>query len=85
MTISTEYRVTVDVPLDVWENFKNSQEYEQLTIDAEKGNLEAGTDFYSDPFHWAIFDSMLAAKRCEAKLESVMIHFKNKLNEKQQT
>lgn len=80
MTIRKEYRVTVDIPEDVWLNFSGSQEFEHARMRACAGHLESGCDFYSEPaFEWAVFDTYEAAHKCEEELLKTMGRFTAKL------
>ena len=79
MTIKKEYRVTVEIPEDVWISFQHATEFEQARIEACRGHLESGCDFYSKPFEWAIFDTYEAAHACEEALLKTMGRFQAKL------
>lgn len=79
MTIHIEYRVVVDIPEPVFSEFRENQQFQRECIDACQGHLESGTDFYSAPFEWAIFNSLPQAETCERKLMEVMRKYEGKL------
>lgn len=81
MAITTEYRVTVDVPNEVWERFGLTSEFTQKTMAASRGYLDGGIHHYHDVFIYNTFADLLEAKRCEAELEAVILYFRNKLIE----
>jgi hypothetical protein len=79
MSITVIYHVAVNIPEAVWRAFQDSPEYERASCEATSGHIEAGTNFYDNPFEWAEFHSLADAKACERKLHAVMQTFAAKL------
>ena len=79
MTIHKQYVVNVPVPQAVWDEFSGSLAYDFQTTAATKGATSAGSEFYDDPYEWAIFDSLSDAKTCEKKLIKVIKKLEIKL------
>lgn len=76
MTVTTRYRVEVEIPdnvvawlnehqtyLDRWHDF-----WDPVVYQAINGCISSGNDDHGTPFEWAEFDSELAARECESAL-----------------
>lgn len=68
MTISRIYRVSVDIPEEVYQKYGHLPEYERATLRATKHSLAAGQNSYSSVEEWAEFDDLGLANECEQKL-----------------
>lgn len=77
--IAQQYRVEVGIPDAVWEKFKDTPEYNFASSEATKGHIEAGCDFYSDVYEWAVFDALEKAQACEKKLMDMVYKFSARL------
>lgn len=77
--IKKYYRVEVGIPEDVWEEFRDSKEYSNKSLNAVKESIESGTDYCSKPTEWAIFNTLEKARECEKRLMDVMYYFSSKL------
>ena len=76
--ITIIYKVEVSIPDDVFDLFtsNDNREYNQATIAATKGYIEAGTETYTNPpIEYATFYDKGEALNCESMLEKVMITF----------
>lgn len=65
MTISKQYRVSVEVPLMVWEKFGNTPEYEREVLKATRGAIASGCNHRDEATEWAIFADLSSAQACE--------------------
>lgn len=74
--ITTEHRVSVQIPDDVWEKFGGTMQYQHMVSAAITGYIEAGRDAYSDVYEWATFSDMDTARQCELRLFQLVSHFK---------
>lgn len=82
MSISTIYRVSVDIPEAVYREFGHTAEYEIKCSDATKGNVSAGQNACSDVEEWAEFYTYKEAQACQKRLMDMNYHFAAKLPEK---
>lgn len=73
--ITNYWRVSVDVPQEVWERFGHAKAYGEEVMAATKGSLNSGSNAYSDVEEWAEFCTEKEAKACEEKLKAVMAKF----------
>jgi hypothetical protein len=65
MSITTEFRVSVEFPYELWEASHENRIYKHRISAAIDGFIEAGS---CDNREWATFSDMASAKRCEVKL-----------------
>ncbi len=78
MSISKFYRVSVDVPDNIADKYKESKEYERLSSEATKWNIEAGSNNYAHLEEWATFHELKDAEQCEKNLLNMIYHFSAK-------
>ncbi|MCL4722655.1 MAG: hypothetical protein KJZ90_00070 [Rhodocyclaceae bacterium] len=71
MTISKQFRVTVDVPSIVWEKFGNTPEYEREVLKATRGAIASGCNHRDEATEWAIFTDLTNAQACENRLKDI--------------
>ena len=81
MTISTIYHVSVHIPLEVYEAFGHTPEYERKSLEAAKGAYASGENTYCDVEIWAEFGTIDEARQCEACLRDMVLYFDAKLKD----
>jgi hypothetical protein len=62
--ITTIYRVSVDIPEDVYREFGLTREYEQMCFTACRGAMSSGENAYSEIEVWAEFHNKQDAYVC---------------------
>lgn len=70
MTITTLYRVEVEIPEDVYQEHGHTPAYERAVLLATEG-VESGSDSYAQVYEWAETDNRALAERVEKALQKI--------------
>ncbi len=81
--IYTTYNVQIVIPDELFEFLDligpsvsdMTRDYQREIIEAQKGNDEAGTDYYSQPVEYATFCERAEAEACERKVTAVIVKY----------
>jgi hypothetical protein len=76
MAINKLFQVILDIPKEIYQEFGETQKFEQEWLEATKGAINAEINEYSDVFIIAQFSTRLEAKNCEKKLLEMVERFK---------
>lgn len=82
MSIVCHYRVTVEVPEEVWAVYGNTPEWDRKVSAAFSGNIESGSSAYCEVYEWATFLTYNEALTAEMAMLEVIKNFRAKLEEK---
>mgnify|MGYP000067072778 CR=1 FL=1 len=75
MSIMALYRVSVDIPDQVYSKYGHTIEYDKVSIEATAGADSAGQNAYSTVEEWAIYGSLKEAQACEHRLMDMIYFF----------